>query len=184
MQLIEHLIHKSIQQPVSSNQRILNRQATRGIIIRDDKILLLYTQRYDDFSFPGGGIDEGEDPQQALVRELSEETGAKGVQIIAPFGKVTEYLPTWKEGWDLMFQTSYWYHCQTSEIFGQANLEHYEIANGMSAEWVCIEEAIRHNQSIINRQPTTMGLTIERETLVLKEVAKLLMCESALQAIA
>ncbi|WP_231730981.1 NUDIX domain-containing protein [Lacimicrobium alkaliphilum] len=130
-------------------------------------ILLLYTQRYDDFSFAGDGLDEGVDPQRALVRELSEETGAKSVNIIAPFCKVTEYLPTWKKVWDLMFQTTYWYKCHIAEVLDQTNPEHYKIANGMSAEWVNIKEVIRHNQSIITRQPPTMGLTIERETLVL-----------------
>jgi ADP-ribose pyrophosphatase YjhB (NUDIX family) len=184
MQLIKHLIHKSIQQPLSADQRILNRQTVRGIIIRDDKILLLYTQRYNDFSFPGGGLDEGEDPQHGLVRELSEETGAKSVNIIAPFGKVTEYLPTRKKGWDLMFQISYWYQCQVADVLGQAKPEHYEIANGMSAEWVNILEAIGHNQSIIEGQPATMGLTIERDTLVLRQVACKLMGQGEVRAIA
>ncbi len=35
------------------------------------------------WQFPQGGIDKGETPEQAVVRELSEETGIKQAEIIA-----------------------------------------------------------------------------------------------------
>lgn len=35
------------------------------------------------WQFPQGGIDKGETPEQAVVRELSEETGIKQAKIIA-----------------------------------------------------------------------------------------------------
>lgn len=40
---------------------IFTRFATRAIALREDMILLLYTERYDDFSLPGGGLDDVED---------------------------------------------------------------------------------------------------------------------------
>ncbi|MGX5915296.1 NUDIX hydrolase [Aliidiomarina sp. Khilg15.8] len=172
MRLLTHLIHESITQPVQdTNLNVLAREASRGIVLQDSKILLMYTERYDDFSFPGGGIDAGEDPVLGLRRELAEEAGAHDVAVLGSFGKVTEYLPCWKPDWDLMYQTSYWYHCElVSEL--QANqLEHYEIANGMAVHWVDINEAIRHNQKVIAMRPSTMGLAIGRETHVLERVA-------------
>ncbi|MGF1806235.1 NUDIX domain-containing protein, partial [Aliivibrio sifiae] len=59
------------------NQKILQRNATRAIILKGEDILLLYTERYHDYSLPGGGIDDGEDVIAGLVREIEEETGAK-----------------------------------------------------------------------------------------------------------
>lgn len=52
--------------------------AVVGIIIKDDKILLgkrLKETDYGQFEPPGGKIELGEDLEDALVREVKEETG-------------------------------------------------------------------------------------------------------------
>lgn len=50
-----------------------------AVLIEDDKVVLI--ERYRDgkhyFVFPGGGVDEGETPEQAAVREMEEETGLR-----------------------------------------------------------------------------------------------------------
>ena len=47
------------------------------VLIKDDKVALI--ERFRDgnhyFVFPGGGVDEGEAPQDAAIREMEEETG-------------------------------------------------------------------------------------------------------------
>jgi 8-oxo-dGTP diphosphatase len=47
------------------------------ILIEDDKIALIERHRagMDYFVFPGGGVDEGETPEQGAVREAFEELG-------------------------------------------------------------------------------------------------------------
>ena len=49
-----------------------------GAVIKGDKILMA-SHRSDDgkqfWIFPGGGIEEGENIHQALIREMKEETG-------------------------------------------------------------------------------------------------------------
>ena len=42
-------------------------------LIRDDSILLLYRTKRNWYELPGGKIDEGENAQEAAVRELKEE---------------------------------------------------------------------------------------------------------------
>lgn len=44
-----------------------------GIIIRDKKLLVERSEGKEFFISPGGSIEDGETPRQALVRELKEE---------------------------------------------------------------------------------------------------------------
>jgi ADP-ribose pyrophosphatase YjhB (NUDIX family) len=62
------------------------RLASRAIVLnKQNEILALYTDRFDDYSLPGGGLRDGEDPIVGMVRELQEETGAYNVHNIQPF---------------------------------------------------------------------------------------------------
>lgn len=49
------------------------RPAVYGVIIRDNKVLL--SKQWDGYDFPDGGIDLDESMEQALIREVKEETG-------------------------------------------------------------------------------------------------------------
>ncbi len=55
------------------------RQTARAIIINDNKILLMYRNKYDHeyYSLIGGGIELDETPIEALYREVFEETNLK-----------------------------------------------------------------------------------------------------------
>lgn len=52
------------------------RDAARGILIKDKKVLLIYRDKHGDiyYSIPGGKFEPGETPEQALIREFLEET--------------------------------------------------------------------------------------------------------------
>lgn len=50
---------------------------------RGEEILLLYRQKEQDWTFPKGHIENGEDAAQAMVRELKEETGLD-VRLLSP----------------------------------------------------------------------------------------------------
>ncbi|MCW2753855.1 MAG: ADP-ribose pyrophosphatase YjhB, family [Marmoricola sp.] len=55
------------------------RVAAYAVVLRDDDILLSRLAPYlvssEQWTLPGGGIDFGEDPRDAVVREVHEETG-------------------------------------------------------------------------------------------------------------
>lgn len=148
------------------------RKAARGIILKGSKILLLYTKRYNDYSFPGGGVDLHEYLVTGLKRELAEEIGATNIEIISEFGYIDEYRPHYKPEYDLIHMESYFYVCKIDEVLADTKLEDYEIANGMSTVWIDINEAIKHNKEVIASQQESMGFSIERETYVLELVAK------------
>ena len=41
------------------------------------KVLLVHRERYDDWSFPKGKLDDGETHRHAALREVEEETGLR-----------------------------------------------------------------------------------------------------------
>ncbi len=104
--------------------------------------MLLFTERYHDYSLPGGGLDEGEDVIAGMVRELEEETGAQNIHSIKPFGIYEEFRPWYKDDADVMHMISYCYSCKVDRELGATAYEDYEVKNGMKAVWINIHEAI------------------------------------------
>lgn len=172
MRLLKTAIHPSVN---AKDPRQFTRLTGRAISLKDDKILLMYTARYEDYSLPGGGIDDGESIEQGLIRELQEETGAQNIKILREFGLYEEYRPWYKDDFAVIHIKSYCYFCSIDAELGQAQLEHYEQQNGMTAKWVNIFDAIAHNERTLANSDK-QGLSIIRETYLLKEIAKQLEC--------
>jgi len=166
------LIHKHTNEAVAhlNEPVVYERAAARGIIMDGEDILLIYTKRYNDYSFPGGGVDTGEDLMHGLIRELEEETGAQNIEVQSAFGAYEEFRPTYYDGYDMMHMLSYFYVCSADRELGEASPEDYELKNGSEPVWVNIHEAISHNQKVMNDKEDSMGLSIDRETRVLKLV--------------
>lgn len=60
----------------------ITRVAAYGLIMNENKLLLCrlsaaVPQSVGQWTLPGGGLDFGEDPQDAVKREVHEETGLK-----------------------------------------------------------------------------------------------------------
>lgn len=150
---------------------IFNRNAARAIVLRGEDILMLYTERYHDYTIPGGGLDKGEDIIAGMVRELEEETGAQNIRNVKPYGIYEEFRPWYKDDADIVHMISYCYTCKVDDQLGETNYEEYEIKNGMKAVWMNIHEAIAHNERTM-AESDKKGMSIERETYLLHLIAK------------
>ncbi|TVZ09234.1 NUDIX domain-containing protein [Cellulophaga sp. RHA_52] len=168
MQILKTHYHPDVK--TLENKSVFTRLATRSIAIKGANILLLYTERYEDYSLPGGGLDKDEDYVNGMIRELVEETGAKDITDIKPFGVYEEYRPWHKPEFDIQHMISYCYTCSVNEVLGVSKMESYEIKNGMYAKWVNIFDAIKHNEKTMATSDKK-GMSIERETFLLKHIA-------------
>ncbi|OEF23494.1 NUDIX hydrolase [Vibrio rumoiensis] len=168
MKLLRSTVHPDIQN--LDSQIITQRLATRAITMQGDDILLLYTERYHDYSLPGGGLDEGEEQVDGMIRELEEETGALSIRNVQPFGFYEEYRPWHKDNADVMHMISYCYTCNVDKKLGNTRFESHEINNGMKPVWINLHEAIEHNLKTIELSEKK-GMSIERETFILQMIA-------------
>jgi 8-oxo-dGTP diphosphatase len=80
----------------------LQRVAAYALILRDDQILLTRLARRisagEKWHLPGGGLDHGENPRDALVREVREETGLDA-EVGDTAHVYSAHLPSmWRQG--------------------------------------------------------------------------------------
>ena len=67
---------------------VIHKKSAGGIVHSNGKFLTLHVTRYEEVVFPKGTIELDETPEQAAIREISEETGYH-VKIKAPLGEVS-----------------------------------------------------------------------------------------------
>ncbi len=70
---------------------LVRRISAYGIVIVDDKLLV--SPQFDEkmYDLPGGGLDEDETPEVAVVREVKEETGLD-VEVVKKIGESQSYF--------------------------------------------------------------------------------------------
>ena len=51
------------------------RHSARCINIKNGLVAMVYSVKYDYYKFPGGGIEENESEEHAMIRETQEEAG-------------------------------------------------------------------------------------------------------------
>jgi 8-oxo-dGTP diphosphatase len=86
------------------------RVVVAAVIEREDRRLLIGQRRRDDTSplkweFPGGKVEEGERPQEALARELREELGVTLIRSV-PIGSVKHQYAGQNEVLEIEFYAS------------------------------------------------------------------------------
>lgn len=68
------------------------RPSARAVLLDDtSQVALMHVVGDNYYKLPGGGIDEGEDIDTGLRRELLEEVGASSVDIIGEVGQIDIY---------------------------------------------------------------------------------------------
>lgn len=128
--------------------RVHVRPSARAIIEKDGRFLVMHSRKYDYYKFPGGGIEAGETPEQALIREVREESGYfVKPETIEEFGRVLRRNRDAKDPDAIFEQLNYYYFCEIGDERVPITQEDYEIEEGFEAVWVeCLFALVRANR--------------------------------------
>lgn len=150
------------------NGSVFVRHSARAIIIRDGKVAMVYSQKYDYYKFPGGGMEQGEDPVQAMIRETAEEAGMSVLpESVQEYGYVHRVSKSDHPDADIFLQDNFYYLCEVCADRAQ-NLDDYEAAERFTPLWVTPETAIETNR--FHYHGSTDQTMLEREARVLEQL--------------
>lgn len=148
------------------------RPTVRAIIQFGDKLAMVYKQKYDYYAFPGGGIEEGEDFYQALIREVKEEVGLIVIpETIEEFGSALRLNSSHKFERTIFEQENFYYKCKAYDTIEEQMLSEAEEEEGFSLVFVSPEEALRKNRYDDHKEENG-GIWIERESRILEILIK------------
>jgi 8-oxo-dGTP pyrophosphatase MutT (NUDIX family) len=160
-----------VQKTEDNDFKIKYRTAVKAVIIQENKLLLMHSNR-GDYKFPGGGVEEGETLKAALIREVAEETGYIHCVVKERLGIVTQRNMDLFDEETLFEMTSHYFRCEltdTEKIVQK--LEEYESELEMMPIWVTFDEAINGNEKLMDQFENNRW--IKRENFVLRELKKL-----------
>lgn len=105
------------------------RKAARAVLFdQDGRVAIMYFSKTGGYKLPGGGMDQGEEIESTLHREVLEETGYM-IENIMPLGIVEE-----DRYFCGMHQTSYCFVATVTEHAGMRPTNE-EILRGMQLVW-------------------------------------------------
>ena len=124
------------------------RDSARSIIIRNGKIAMIHSLKYDYYKFPGGGIEPGECDVDAMIRETAEEAGLIVIpDSIREYGYVHRIQKSTVKEDEYFIQDNYYFLCNVEEGVKSQKLDDYESDEHFTLEYVKPETAIYSNRT-------------------------------------
>jgi 8-oxo-dGTP pyrophosphatase MutT (NUDIX family) len=127
---------------------VVHRSAVRAVIRRGDRLLMVHGAVAGDYKFPGGGLEPGESPLEALVREVSEECGRSVTRVGEVIVVAVEHRRAREPGTVFRMESAY-HRCEVGDTVHGQSLDTYEHELGFTPVWVRLEEAIEVNERVI-----------------------------------
>lgn len=147
--------------------RTFTRHSARSIIVRNGKVAMVHSLKYDYYKFPGGGIENGENPMKAMIRETKEETGLIVIpETVKEYGCVHRIQKSDKDDAECFVQDNYYYLCEVKEEIVAQNLDNYEQVESFALEFIEPGLAIKKNRNV-KSSPYDRAM-FEREAMVLE----------------
>ena len=140
-------------------------RAARAVLLDDSNLVaVLYLAKLNFYTLPGGGIEKCETVEQALAREMQEETGCNS-EIVCNLGIIEENSVTYD--WAGIST------CFIAKTKGEKGLLHLtpeEDEEGTQVQWHELHEAL----NIITSQKSSKSISprSEREAAIMKFITE------------
>jgi len=153
------------------NNKIILRNAVRAIIIKENRILMVFLEKTNEYKFPGGGVERDETVEEALKREVLEEVGCNVNKVLNKIGIITEYGIAMESENNIFKMISEYYSVNIDNNHFNQKLDDYEKELLFKPCWIEIEKAYRANKKLIDNECYSTPW-IKRETRVLEIINK------------
>ena len=161
------LLFEMDQKDYAQCTHTFTRHSARSIIVRCGKVAMIHSLKYDYYKFPGGGIEDGEDPVEAMIRETREEAGLIVVpESVKEYGYVHRVQRSDRDPTECFVQDNYYYLCGVKDATVPQRLDAYEAEESFRLEFVEPLTAINRNCRVKNSPYNP--LMFEREARVLE----------------
>ncbi len=145
---------------------VLSRPSARGIIIRDGRVAMVHSLKFDYYKFPGGGIEPGESAVEAMIREVAEESGLTVLpETVREYGRV--HRVSKGRDVDMFVQDNDYFLCEAADSLHAQHLDTYEQDASFVLEYVTAAHAIRINREA-DHGDFPYGTMTERDARVLE----------------
>jgi 8-oxo-dGTP pyrophosphatase MutT (NUDIX family) len=141
-------------------QEVLHKCASRALIIKDNRVAILHSKKYNFYVTPGGGVESGETLEVACIREAKEETGL----IIKPIKQIAVLDTNYPR---IRIKHNY-FICELLEDSYVLDMTEQEQDQDLELKWMTLEEV---KKAFATHSPILKyDIWMQRESVVLAEL--------------
>lgn len=146
------------------NQEVKTKIASRGLVLSNNKVAILYSKKYNAYITPGGGVEENETLKQTCIREVQEETGL----LVEPIEKIAVL----DSNYPRVRIVHNYYICDLIKEECKTKRTIHEKDQDLELKWVSLEELIVLYTTHSNHEKYNTWM--QRESIVIQELRKYL----------
>lgn len=122
-------------------------------IIRKNGLLAMQQSASGEYKIPGGGMEPGETIEEALMREVREETGLLVIpETMKELGEILEVRRDIFDENTKYIAHSLHYSCEVKDELVETSMTESEIKKGFQLAWADIDTIIATNEALMKEK--------------------------------